>query len=328
MLRTYALITAVATFLLVIAGGLVTSTKSGLAVPDWPLSYGMLFPPMVGGILYEHGHRMVAGTVAGLTAVLAVWLWRAERRRWVRRLGLLALGAVLLQALLGGLTVLFLLPLPVSVAHACLGQTFFSLVVAIAVATSRGWTAPGERGAPDRRIVRLGVATTATIYLQLVLGALVRHSGAALAIPDFPLALGRIVPPLGDPLVAIHFAHRVGALLVVALAAALAARVRARRRSEAALVRPASLLAALTALQVLFGALAVWTRTAVPVATAHVATGALLLALSLAVTMRAARGSLRGEVAGVAGGAAAAGTAASVGLPGSVGLTGPREVLS
>ena len=109
-LHLYSKLTAIATFLLVIAGGLVTSTDSGLAVPDWPLSYGMWFPPMVGGILYEHGHRMIAGVVGILLFVQGVWITRTESRRWVRRLSLAAVVAVIIQALLGGATVLLLLP--------------------------------------------------------------------------------------------------------------------------------------------------------------------------------------------------------------------------
>src|SRR5437667_2183294 len=112
------------TLFLIFVGGLVTSTGSGLSVPDWPLSYGRLMPPMVGGIFYEHGHRMVASAVGLLTVVLAVWLSRREPRAWVRRLGYAALAAVVAQGVLGGLTVIFLLPTAVSVAHACLAQTF------------------------------------------------------------------------------------------------------------------------------------------------------------------------------------------------------------
>ena len=121
-----------ATFLLLIAGGLVTSTGSGLAVPDWPLSYGQWMPPMVGGILYEHGHRMIAATVGLLTLILTLWIGFSEKRRWVRLLAIAAFAAVVLQGILGGLTVLWQLPAAVSVAHAMLGQTFFVLVALLA----------------------------------------------------------------------------------------------------------------------------------------------------------------------------------------------------
>lgn len=287
-LHAYAVATALSTVLLITAGGLVTSTGSGLSVPDWPLSYGMLFPPMVGGILYEHGHRMVAATVGLLTVGLAAWLWRREPRRWVRRLGLLALGAVVAQGLLGGLTVLLLLPVPVSVAHACLAQGFLCLAVTIAVVTSRAWmeAAPAPRAStPDNGLHALTAATSAAIYIQLILGAVVRHTGAGLAIPDFPLALGRLVPPFTSAQVAVHFLHRVGAVVVSVLAVAAAARVLRRHRGARALAVPALLLVPILAAQILLGALTVWTRLAVLPATAHVATGALLLATSLVLTL-------------------------------------------
>ena len=127
MLHRFATLVAVCTVFLVLAGSLVTSTNSGLSVPDWPTSYGwnmFTFPPSkwVGGIVYEHGHRLIASTVGFLTIVLAVWLWMSERRRWMRWLGVSALGAVIAQGVLGGLTVLFFLPWWISSAHATLAQ--------------------------------------------------------------------------------------------------------------------------------------------------------------------------------------------------------------
>src|SRR6185295_9097080 len=175
-LHRFAVATAVATLALIVAGGLVTSTESGLSVPDWPLSYGRLMPPMVGGVFYEHGHRMVATTVGILTIILAAWLSRREPRAWVRRLGYGALAAVVAQGVLGGLTVIFLLPTAVSVAHACLAQTFFCLVVAIAVVTSPRWR-DAEKSRPGA-VTRIGVATVALIFLQLMVGAVMRHTKA------------------------------------------------------------------------------------------------------------------------------------------------------
>src|SRR6478672_746450 len=131
-LHYFAIFLACLTFLLVIAGGLVTSTGSSLSVPDWPLSFGKFFPKMEGGVFYEHGHRMIAGTVGILTFILVGWLLRAERRAYVRYMGFAALLAVLIQATLGGVTVLYRLPPTVSIAHACLGQIFFCLIVSIA----------------------------------------------------------------------------------------------------------------------------------------------------------------------------------------------------
>ena len=179
LLHRYAIATAIATFLLLIAGGLVTSTDSGLAVPDWPLSYGMWFPPMVGGILYEHGHRMIAGVVGIMILVLAIWLRNVEPRRWVRWLGYSAFGAVILQALLGGVTVLLLLPPRVSIAHACLGQTVFCLVVGLAWCTTPGWSSalPQEGNWQPRMLAFLGVGIALLTALQLLLGAIIRHTG-------------------------------------------------------------------------------------------------------------------------------------------------------
>src|SRR5438094_2579023 len=203
--------TAAATLVLLFLGGLVTSTGSGLAVPDWPLSFGQVFPPMVGGVLFEHGHRLAATVVGCLTVVLALWTVVGDGRASVRALGLLALLAVVLQGVLGGITVLYKLPLAVSVTHACLAQTFFCLTVMLALVTSPAWSVPRPRRSPAALGVLAGL-TTGAVFGQVVLGALVRHMHAGLAIPDFPLAFGRLVPPLVTPYIPVHFAPPVGAL--------------------------------------------------------------------------------------------------------------------
>ncbi len=284
-IHRFAVLTAAATLVLIFVGGLVTSTGSGLAVPDWPLSYGQLFPPMVGGVLYEHGHRMVAATVGLMMTALTVWIFLREKRRFVAWLAATALAAVIVQGVLGGITVLFLLPAAVSVLHACLAQAFFCLVVTLAVVTGRQW--PGDADAATRRSTRgWAAAATIAIYLQLILGALMRHTGAGLAIPDFPLALGRLLPPLGDAKVAIHFAHRLWALVVCVLISAVVARaVRSPARRSAPL-RPALLMATLAAAQVTLGAVTVLSGKAVVPTTAHVAVGAALLGASLVLTLR------------------------------------------
>ena len=172
------IVVAFATWILLVAGGLVTSTGSGLSVPDWPLSYGQFFPPMVGGIRFEHSHRMIAAVVGFLTLGLTVLFLMKEKRRWVRRLAVIALAAVLLQAILGGITVLYLLPTAVSVMHACLGQSFFCLVMAMALFSSGEWEkAPALRAAHGAAFKRLSLTTTVFIYSQLVAGAMVRHTG-------------------------------------------------------------------------------------------------------------------------------------------------------
>jgi heme a synthase len=278
-LHRFAVLTAIATLGLIFAGGLVTSTESGLSVPDWPLSYGKLMPPMVGGVRYEHGHRMVATTVGILTVILAVWLARREPRRWVRRLGWLAVAAVVAQGVLGGLTVLFLLPTAISVAHACLAQTFFCLTVAIAVVTSPRW----EAGVGGEPVTRLSALTASAVFLQLLIGALMRHTKAGLSIPDFPLSLGRVIPPLDSFPVAIAFAHRAWAVVVTILVGlTLAAAIRSRR---VALARASLALGGVLVAQITLGAITVLSRKNVAVTTAHVATGALLLGTAVALAV-------------------------------------------
>src|SRR3989441_7318614 len=141
-IHRFALLVACATFFLIIAGANVTSHDAGLAVPDWPLSFGKFFPQMVGNVFWEHGHRLVATTVGLLTIALAVYLQVRDKRSWVKRLGWIALGGVIAQGLLGGLTVKMNLPLAVSAAHATLAQLFFLTTVGLAVFTSKSWRQP------------------------------------------------------------------------------------------------------------------------------------------------------------------------------------------
>jgi cytochrome c oxidase assembly protein subunit 15 len=283
----FALAVAVAAAVLLAAGGLVTSTGSGLAVPDWPLSFGQVFPPMVGGVLYEHGHRLIASAVGLMTMILMFWFRAREPRPAARRLACAAFFGVVVQGILGGVTVLMRLPIAVSVAHACLAQVVFCLLVTLALVTSRRFLAasrsPSSR--PDRPLGRLAAAGTALVFLQLFLGALMRHSGAGLAIPDFPLAFGRLVPPLSDSGIAVHFAHRVGALIVSLTVAWIALRAGRRRRPD--LAGPAWLALVLVLLQLSLGATAVLTRLAVLPTTAHLVVGALLLASLMVLTVRA-----------------------------------------
>ncbi len=290
-LHRYAKFVSAATVLLLVAGGLVTSTGSGLAVPDWPTSYGwnmFTFPMqhMVGGIFYEHGHRLIASSVGFLTIVLAIWIWRAEARRWMRVLGFTALAAVCVQGLLGGITVLYFLPTAVSAAHAGLAQIFFCLTIAIALFTSRGWTDPKHQPIDDRMLRLVATTTTIFIYCQVIVGAIMRHSDAGLAIPDFPLVFGGIFPPEWTPKIAIHYAHRIGALIVTLAIAATVSHVWYHHPRRAQLRRPALTLACLVLAQVTLGAFVVWSQKNVAINTAHVVVGALTLATSLVLTLR------------------------------------------
>jgi len=287
----FAVVTAGATLVLIFVGALVTSTGSGLAVPDWPLSFGQVFPPMVGGVLFEHGHRLVAAFVGLLTVTLMVLLTQWEPRTWVRWLARGAVLAVLLQGALGGVTVLLRLPLVVSVTHACLAQVFLCMVVALAVCTAPGWQGRlADQGEPQQPALWvLATVTAGMVYLQLILGALMRHMGAGLAIPDFPLAFGRLVPPLDSAAVMVHFMHRLGALGVTLCVGWTFARILSRYRAERRLLRPALLLGGLVLLQLTLGAFTIWTRRMVVPMTAHVAVGAAVLATTVVIALRAAR---------------------------------------
>ena len=259
-LPRFARLTAAATFLLLIAGGLVTSTGSGLAVPDWPLSYGKFFPPMVGGIFFEHGHRMIAGVVAILIAILAITLRRREPRRWVRRLGYAAVLGVVMQALLGGLTVLLLLPAPISIAHACLGQTVFCLIVSIALVTSRAWDAIPSASLPDARLFARCLTLTVLLFAQLILGAIIRHAGRAV------------------------LSHIIGAGVILGMTGMLWWRLRSQPGSAGLVRRLAGTMVGLVLVQMTLGMLTLWSGQRVALATAHVAVGAVLLASSCVLT--------------------------------------------
>lgn len=288
-LNRYLKLLVFATFCLLIAGGLVTSTDSGLSVPDWPKSYGMWMPPMVGGVLYEHGHRMVASFVGFLTVILAIWIAVKEKRKWMKVLGFIALGAVITQGVLGGITVLYLLPLPISVAHATLAQSFFCLVVCLKYFTSQEWKTNPKRISAPAAHRNIFIIMAALVYVQLILGAVVRHSGAALAIPDFPLANGRIIPEFTTSEIVIHFLHRIGALLVLIWTFITARLVFANYRNESRFIRPTILLIFLVLAQIGIGGWTVLSKTAIPVATAHVAVGALILATTVVLVLRSLR---------------------------------------
>lgn len=325
-LHRFAIICAVATFILIFVGGLVTSTGSALAVPDWPLAYGRLVPKLVGGVRFEYGHRVVAGVVVLLTVVLAVWIAMVERRSWVRKTAFAAAGLIVMQAILGGITVLYLLPLPVAVAHAGTAQALFCLMVAMALFTNpdfghreppegdgayswreglatlatgarleadgahpvRATGEPHADGAHLRppEVAKLATVTTAVIYIQILIGAVMRHLGAGLAIPDFPTSFGHWMPPFFSLAIAVNFAHRCGAVVVSIFVLWTVARVFTSYRGRPALTHPASLLLALLLTQISLGAITIWSGRAVLPTTAHVAIGAAVLATSLALTIR------------------------------------------
>ena len=285
-LNRFSLLVAGATFFLIIAGALVTSNDAGLATEDWPLSNGQFFPKMVGNLFWEHGHRMIATTVGMLTILLMIFLFLKEQRRWVRRLGVFALLAVVVQGLLGGLTVKLMLPLWVSTAHATLAQLFFCTTVGLAVFTSPSWSnhtaVVEEKGTLPVRY--LCVAALVTILLQLVLGATLRHS----------VTWDKHLP--GELLLA----HVGGAIAVTIVLAGAAFTIMRRHPEETFLTRPATVALALLGVQLLLGVAAYVTRLGSPndpqplhpmigVTVAHVACGALVFATTIVMTLRAFR---------------------------------------
>src|SRR5437867_4935688 len=286
-LRRFTVFVASSTLFLIFAGAMVTSTGSGLAVPDWPLSYGMVFPPMVGGIFYEHGHRMIAATVGFLTVIQAIWLQARARKRYLRVLGWVAVGAVIAQGVLGGLTVLFLLPPAISIAHAGLAEIFLCLNVSIAFLASKWFEHIRAMDRGDAPIAGT-TALVLLVYAQILVGALMRHLHAGLAIPDFPLAFGHLLPRFSSTAVIVNFIHRVGGFVVALSVIAIFIRLlRFERRHP--LRQIATLLVIVVPVQILLGAYTIWSGKQPVITSLHVVTGALTLALSLmlAITARA-----------------------------------------
>ena len=288
-LHRYALVTAGCTFILVLAGALVTSTGSSLSVPDWPLSFGQFFPPMVGGVLFEHGHRLIAGTVALMTVVLAVFIQIYEIRRWVKTLAWVSVGAVLVQAVLGGVTVLMHLPTSVSVAHAGLAQMFLCLNVSLALVTSKYWIWDRPARLYHRSLRSLIPWAVGAVYLQVLLGAIMRHSGSGLAIPDFPTCFGGLVPPQWTFPILINYLHRLGALLVLVFVTWVSYKICYRYPEEKTLFWPAVSAGFLVWVQCLLGILVVVTQKDVVPTSVHVLTGAAVLASTLVLALNSLR---------------------------------------
>lgn len=284
--HAYACALAACTFLLLVAGALVTSNDAGLAVPDWPTSFGnwpvtysYFRVPLVGGTLYEHGHRIVAQLIGLLTIGLAVWTQKTDVRPWMRKLGWAALGLVIAQGIVGGITVLFYLPWAVSTAHAALGQSFFCVTVAMALFTSRGWIESKPLALVEGKHPRLHTLTllaVAAVFAQLVLGAAFRHNGMKLA------------------------PHLFGAVVVTVVLLWTVMRTLSDFSQHQDLRRPAMLLLCLLIAQLSLGFIAWMMRTnyasapqpvapAVWSTVAHVVNGALVLATCLVLAIQTQR---------------------------------------
>lgn len=305
-LRKLSKILVFATLFLIFAGGMVTSTGSGLSVPDWPLSYGMVFPPMVGGVFYEHGHRLIATTIGIITLTLTIWILMREKRSWLKKLAVFALVLVMIQGVLGGLTVLFYLPTAISTSHAVTGQTFFVVTILIAYSFSKERE---QRLQSDEQtsliIVKWSLALVGIVFVQLMIGALMRHMHAGLAIYDFPTMAGQWIPtfdqamlnkinewqmakeiaPVSMNQVVVHFLHRVGAVLVVLFTLflvkkSLQNKVNPRIRNHVLL------LATMVGIQFILGMFAIWTQKEPITTSVHVMIGAATLGVSFLLVLR------------------------------------------
>ena len=320
-LHRFACALSVATLFLVALGGIVTTKGVGMAVPDWPTTYGenmFLFPPSkwIGGIFYEHSHRLVASAVGMLTIILAVWLWLKESRAWLRWLGVIAFFAVVFQGVLGGMRVVFDehgLGTELGIFHATFAQLFFLLICSIALFTSQWWIGVKVRGfesATSPLVSRFFAATSFLIFIQLILGATMRHQHAGLAVPDFPLAYGKLWPATDAAAVELYNAHRLEAageaaitaphivvhmlhrfMGVAVLLAVLCSAMGARRHSN-----PGSLLrrisgwwVAVVLVQVALGIFTILSQRKVDVTTAHVAFGALTFMIGWMLVLMASR---------------------------------------
>ena len=310
-LNRFAWLTCVMTILLICSGGMVTSKNVGLAVPDWPTTFGynmFLFPvsKWVGGILFEHTHRLIGSVVGFLTIILAVWLWLSEDRQWVRNLGVIALGGVILQGILGGLRVTMMKD-EIGIFHACIAQAFLGLLVVIALVTTNFWRMLANQQTGRQKFVPIktfAIAITITIYVQLALGATMRHQHRDLAMLDFPTANGTWIPDTSATALAkinawrdarglsdvttfqiwLQMVHRFIAFVIAIAVIAFCLRVRRDAPRFAALKRLSIFWVGLVGCQVAFGAWTIWSNKAADVATAHVALGAVMLSFGVSIS--------------------------------------------
>lgn len=271
-----ALFLMMSVYFVVTMGGLVTSHEAGLAVPDWPLSYGQWMPPMIGNIFWEHGHRVIAGLTALLTLLTAVLLQFSKESGWIKRLAWFAVAMVVIQAVLGGVTVLLLLPAMTSILHACLGQTFFCIAIALAYYLSRSSREAVLNPEESKRLKKLAIMTFAFIYVQLILGASVRHTHH----------------------LHVAYLHMLFALFVVVHVLLLILKISHFHLKEKSLLAPAILMGVFTVLQILLGVgsfvttLMLERTTASPplmevaLTAAHQSMGALILGLAFYLVIK------------------------------------------
>jgi len=311
LVHRVALLGAISTFLLIVVGGLVTSKGAGMSVPDWPTTYGynmFLFPysRWVGGIFWEHSHRLLASVVGVITIILAVVTFLQERRVWVRWLSVIAVIAVILQGILGGLRVT-LYKDELGIFHALLAQSFLGLLMVITAVTSRGFFTGGWFGERLAGSLRwLFLAGLMLTYFQLGIAATIRHQHSPLAIPDFPSAYGQLLPDTSATALSkinharnlnhiasvsaeqiwLQMAHRAGAVVLLLVVTAAAVVVMQSTPVGHWLRSWILLWIGVILLQILLGAITIWSDKAADVATAHMALGALLTGFAILLTFR------------------------------------------
>lgn len=312
--HAWTLLTLVATFILLCSGGIVTSKGVGMAVPDWPTTYGynmFLFPvsKWVGGIFYEHSHRLIASGVGLMTMILAAWLLAIEPRRWVKILGFAAFLAVCLQGLLGGLRVT-LYKDEIGIFHALLAQGFLCLLGILAIATNPRFIAgKWDLFQPDLLLKNLVLVATTLIFVQLALGAMMRHEHAGLSIPDFPLAYGKWIPdtsvnalreinaqrlanglvPTNAFFIWVQMVHRFLAFLILMSVGAVVWRAVSPVHFRSTILWSVTWLMMIF-MQIALGAWTIWSNKAADVATAHMGLGALTLFTGVLFAFRLCRG--------------------------------------
>ena len=302
----------ISTLLLIFAGALVKSHEVGLSVPDWPTSYGyqmFSFPltDMIGGIFYEHGHRMIATIIGLMTLILAFTIYYTDHRLWLKKTAFFALGLVIIQGLFGGLTVLLFLPTPVSVIHAILAQTFLMVTILISYGLSKEKANRMLNESTNYKVLRFPTyLVTSIVFIQLIIGALMRHTESGLAIPDFPLSGGYIIPTFNQEMlntiqsmqfesglpfvtlnqIIIHYLHRMGAIAVTISIGWLTLKIIQSKISNERIYRLTGYLITLLIIQITLGAFTIWSVKEPFITSIHVVNGALILGVSTLLILR------------------------------------------
>ena len=308
--KTLSKILVFSILVLIFAGALVKSHEVGLSVPDWPTTYGYQmfqfpFSDMVGGIFYEHGHRMIATMVGFMTLILSIIVYLSDNELWLKKLTFFALGLVIIQGLFGGLTVLLYLPAYISIIHAILAQTFFVLIIYISFSLSKKDALKLDNLSNVSDLKTPAYFVAISIYIQLILGAIMRHTESGLAIPDFPLSGGYIIPPFNQSMIEtiqsmhfdagiqfvelyqiiIHYFHRLGAFIVTLSIGYFSYRVAQLKLSFSIVHKLTLSIILFLLIQIFLGAMTIWTVKNPLITSFHVLNGAIILGISALIVI-------------------------------------------